>query len=85
MMVTADSREERWDCLKDGHDWESKEISANCDTCSFKAGAGDWGMCMPDAGSECIQPTVRVKECRHCGAIQTEDGLVVPSDFFDKL
>ncbi len=64
MMVTADSREERWDCLKDGH---------------------DWGMCMPDAGSECIQPTVRVKECRHCGAIQTEDGLVVPSDFFDKL
>jgi len=85
MMENTDNDQDKWDCLKDGHDWEFKEIPANCDTCSLKAGAGDWGMCMPDAGSECIQPTMRVKECRHCGAIQTEDGLVVPSDFFDKL
>ena len=85
MMVNADIKEGKWDCLKDGHDWESKEMSANCDTCSLKAGPGDWGMCMPDAGSECIQPTVQVKVCRCCGAIQTEDGLILPPGGFANL
>ncbi len=78
MMGNAESEKEKWDCLKDGHDWENKELSADCSTCSLRAGPGDWGMCMPEAGSVCIQPTVQVKECRYCGAIQTEDGLILP-------
>ncbi len=84
-MENTDNKKVKHDCMEYGHYWEDAEIPSHCNSCSFKAGPGDWGMCMPDAGSECIRPTVSVKQCRHCGAIQTEDGLVVPSDFFDKL
>jgi hypothetical protein len=87
MIDTKDERARlEPDCSITGHSWERKYKEIDCDTCKYKAGPGDWGMCMPDAGGDflCINSSSEgYDQCSKCHKIRLKDGSIVSSDWFN--